>query len=417
MSLLANINSRDQRLSQDLCSPRPTLHSQQNSRAYDEEEENIPPSNQLQQPTGGQPLRSSILYGNGSASVSVPGTPRAGSSHGRNASLGQGFLTGTGTSFDFGDGSSVLGRRQRHESMTEWSPPTKVRLKTYADEVAREYGVPEDSREDFLKASMLSTHKLMIVTLGAVLGQREDASIETRLAEYLASSEFKENVVSQIRSVMLDPKIPSYKLGFLDRLMRHIRLNPGVYRIPQEFRSMITSKLFYSAVSRAAVGARAEIKRKMMNMWNTKATIYDVVKSLACKSSHEMTDAIWARLAWVQLKLVDYKATSPTPVAGQDGFWDDIDKALAERREKSLAMRVEDRAAYSSYIFEEALKMHIETCPAKRRKSATRLPQWQEDISRAVEEMESYTQDDLADEVPEVDGDDQPDAAPDAPGP
>ncbi|KAJ6562923.1 hypothetical protein B0H10DRAFT_1966392 [Mycena sp. CBHHK59/15] len=148
---------------------------------------------------------------------SVPETP--GSGHGRSLSLQGSFTGGTGT--DFGDGpppgSSVLGRRKRPESMAEWSPPTKARLKTYTEDVASEYGVPESNREDFLNASTLSTHKLMIVTLGVVLGRREDASSESRLTEYLGSSELKENVISH--GVLLDPKIPSYKIGFLDRLM------------------------------------------------------------------------------------------------------------------------------------------------------------------------------------------------------
>ncbi|KAJ6610309.1 hypothetical protein B0H10DRAFT_1953923 [Mycena sp. CBHHK59/15] len=123
----------------------------------------------------------------------------------------------------------------------------------------------------------------------------------------------------------------------------------GVYRIPQEFRAMITTKSFNSAISKAAVNARSDMKRKMANMWHTKSNIYELVKALACKSSQEMTDPIWARFTWVQMKLVDYKA-KPGPAAnGQDGFWDYIDKQLAERRETSLTIPVTNRAAYSSY--------------------------------------------------------------------
>ncbi|KAJ6617272.1 hypothetical protein B0H10DRAFT_2218754 [Mycena sp. CBHHK59/15] len=394
MSLFADINSWDQCLSRDLCSPN--LHSE-NGRGFDNEDENCPPANLYLPHTGGGHMRPGVSY-----------------SSARDTGLRPWKKTGT----DFGDGpppgSSVLGRRKRPESMAEWSPPTKARLKTYAEDVASEYRVPESNREDFLNASTLSTHKLMIVTLGVVLGRQEDASSESRLTEYLGSSEFKENVISQIRGVLLDPKIPSYKIGFLDRLMRHIRLNPGVYRIPQEFRAMITTNSFNSAISKAAVNARSDMKRKMANMWHTKSNIYELVNALACKLSQEMTDPIWARFACVQMKLVDYKA-KPGPAAnGQDGFWDYIDKQLAERRETSLTIPVTNRAAYSSYIFEEALKLHMSLCPPKKKqKSSTQLPKWQEDISRAIEEMESYMQDELAEELPEEDGD----AQPDAPGP
>ncbi|KAJ6578991.1 hypothetical protein B0H10DRAFT_2343542 [Mycena sp. CBHHK59/15] len=176
------------------------------------------------------------------------------------------FPGGSTSGSDFSElvpgSSSVLGRRKRPESMVEWSPPTKARLTVYAGEVAGEFGVPEGDRDEFLSASSLPTHKLLIVTLAAVLGSRQDASSDTKLQGYLGSAGFKENVISQIRGVLLDPKLSSYKTGFLDRLMRHIRLNPGIYRVPQEFRSMITTKSFQAAVSKAATNARSEMKRK-----------------------------------------------------------------------------------------------------------------------------------------------------------
>jgi hypothetical protein len=50
----------------------------------------------------------------------------------------------------------------------------------------------------------------------------------------------------------------------------------------------------------------------------------------------------------------------------------------------------------------------MKLCPTKlKKKSSTRLPKWQEDISRAVREMDAYTQEELAEEeLLEPDGDD-----------
>ncbi|KAJ6584299.1 hypothetical protein B0H10DRAFT_2442834 [Mycena sp. CBHHK59/15] len=305
-----------------------------------------------------------------------------------------GGSTGTSGS-DFSElvpgSSSVLGRRKRPESMVEWSPPTKARLTAYAGEVAGEFGVPEGDRDEFLSASSLPTHKLLIVTLAAVLGSRQEASSDTKLQGYLESAGFKENVTSQIHGVLLDPKLSSYKTGFLDRLMRHLRLNPGIYRVPQEFRSMITTKLFQAAVSKAATNARSEMKRKMSVAWTGRITIYDLVKSLAWKSSQEMTDAIWARFAERRK---------------DDGYWDYIDEELAERRTEALTLAPADRPAFSSHIFEEALKAHLLHCrPSKKRKSSQQLPKWQQDISRAIAEMEAYTLEQLAEEEQEQEQD------------
>jgi hypothetical protein len=105
----------------------------------------------------------------------------------------------------------------------------------------------------------------------------------------------------------------------------------------------------------------------MMVGWKAKTSIYDLVKSLAWKSSQEMTDEIWGRLAWVvriiivilplpaadysmqQMKLVDYSSTAPANKGGKDdGPWDFVDKELADQREKALTIPVAARAAYSS---------------------------------------------------------------------
>ncbi|KAJ6556939.1 hypothetical protein B0H10DRAFT_2446238 [Mycena sp. CBHHK59/15] len=72
-------------------------------------------------------------------------------------------------------------RRKRPDSIVDWSPPTKARLTTYAGEVADEFGVSEGDRDEFLSAALLPTHKLLIVTLAAVLGSRQDASSDTKL--------------------------------------------------------------------------------------------------------------------------------------------------------------------------------------------------------------------------------------------
>jgi hypothetical protein len=97
--------------------------------------------------------------------------------------------------------------------------------------------------------------------------------------------------------------------------------------------------------------------------WKTKMPIYDLVKTLAWNSSQEMTDRIWGRFAWIvrilltsllysdesinvlqQLALADYNAAK----APAEGFWDIIDVKLAEHREKTAEIPLEQRAAYES---------------------------------------------------------------------
>ncbi|KAJ7017718.1 hypothetical protein C8F04DRAFT_425293, partial [Mycena alexandri] len=263
MSLFAGIEASQQRYGQGLCSPG--LRSLDYGGEQDEENYLPSPSGTEYQTSHGQGAsqrRQVLGHSNHSSFSGLPSMsqPSAGSAYDFRT-LTQGQFSGEGPSFGpdmTHGGSSVLGRRKRSETFQEWSPPTKARLRTYADNIGVEYGVPDEQRQEFLGASVLPTHKLLIVTLAAVLGQQgQPSGGESRLQVYLASSDFKENVVNQIRGVLLDPKVPSYKTGFLDRLMRHIRLNPGMYHIPQELRAMITTRLFTSKVSSAATTARA----------------------------------------------------------------------------------------------------------------------------------------------------------------
>ncbi|KAJ6590795.1 hypothetical protein B0H10DRAFT_1961004 [Mycena sp. CBHHK59/15] len=209
----------------------------------------------------------------------------------------------------------------------------------------------------------------------------------------------QEHVAGRIRDLVLDLKLLSYKIGFLSRLSRHILLNPGTYHIPQEFRAFITSDTFTAAVGKAATG-RSELKRRMNAAWKKKTCIYELVKILAWKSTQEMTDEIWARFAWLQMKLVDYQSDRSTTGSKRDEYWDYIDKELADRRDLALEP-LADRSALTSFVFEEALKSHLRHCLAtskNKRKSSTRLPKWQITISRAVTEMDAYSQEELAGE-------------------
>ncbi|KAG6916567.1 hypothetical protein DXG01_006338 [Tephrocybe rancida] len=305
--------------------------------------------------------------------------------------------------------SSSLGRRTReHSDLVEWSPATKRHLRDYASSMISQYGVPTELQPDFLEASTLPTHKLTVVVLAKLMADKHE-SVDHELQTYCGSAEFREHVVSCLRSVLLDPKVSSYKDGLLSRLLRqrHIRLNPSIYRIPMALRDSTTSALFIRAVSRALPNARSDLKRKVMTLsWNKKTDIYKVVKDLSHSATHEMSDAIWARFAWVffhpqQLKLSDYREIMGNSDKKDDKFWNWLDKELKALREKYSDLPETERKSRISFAFEQSLIQHKKMCPATKRprsSPAHQIPAWQVEISSAVEEMEGYSQSDLADD-------------------
>ncbi|KAJ6478426.1 hypothetical protein DFH09DRAFT_1341924 [Mycena vulgaris] len=99
-----------------------------------------------------------------------------------------------------------------------------------------------------------------------------------------------------------------------------------------------------------------------------------------------------------QFFLIDYRNDPKNDVRN---FWDTVDEKLAERREEMLGYPAEERDKRTSFLFECSLREHIKKFPIKKggkRKPGKQIPAWQAAISRAVDEMEGYTMEDLAGE-------------------
>lgn len=108
-------------------------------------------------------------------------------------------------------------------------------------------------------------------------------------------------------------------------------------------------------------------------------------------------------------------------------FWDWLDEELAANRKKhegepdlnarrkKINRCVESRAfvvmkltVSQISIFTKSLKAHASRCPVKMKMKGTalqKLPAWQRDITRAVETMNEYSRNELADHDEESDDD------------
>ncbi|KAJ6535404.1 hypothetical protein DFH09DRAFT_1091739 [Mycena vulgaris] len=350
--------------------------TQPSQRFDDPDEENRPPGNQLA--LGSTPLGpnfgSTAMYTPLGSSNRTDYVQTEEHASGHSQDFPRYTLPALGTGPETPDPSleSILGRRSRTESspgaISEWSRHNKVLLKEFAGEIAGEYGVAADKLDEFLDASTLPTHKLLIVTLAAVIGGKEESSLDM-LQAFLLCPAFKEHVTGKLRSILLDPKLSSYKMDFWTAFSAHI-----------------TSRSFRTAVSGECTAARSELKRKMSDHANKGSDIAVLGKALVWEHTQEMTDEFWGRFAWLN----DVR-----------NFWDTVDEKLAERREEMLGYPAEERDKRTSFLFECSLREHIKKFPIKKggkRKPGKQIPAWQAAISRAVDEMEGYTMEDLAGE-------------------
>ncbi|KIM53192.1 hypothetical protein SCLCIDRAFT_32111 [Scleroderma citrinum Foug A] len=223
---------------------------------------------------------------------------------------------------EFTSVSSTLGRHNREPlELEEWSTPAKRQLTDFAQEVCADLGVPVAKRDMIVEKSQLPVQKTLVMMM-AMLVRNDAVREELAVRQYVSSKEFKENVWGKLKVMLLDPRISNYKDGLLQRALRHIRLNPRIYKISSDVQQAVSSHLFSAEVSAALVYHRNQIKKKLATNWKNKKDIYAVVNDLVPQGM-EVTDEMWGRIAWIQIHLAEFK--------GPD-FWQFIDKELATIR-------------------------------------------------------------------------------------
>ncbi|KAF9522533.1 hypothetical protein CPB83DRAFT_911284 [Crepidotus variabilis] len=301
--------------------------------------------------------------------------------------------------------TTTLGRRRRSNAIGKWTPSTKMKLREYGDELANEEGLNDEHRELVITSSGLPTHKLLIQFMAFQLGQYQ-VQTDDGFAQYLKSPTFRENVTDSLRSMLLSPNLSSYKNGFLERALRHIHLNPRQYKFNVRYEPQITSQAFASTISTNLTHARAQIKKKLADGWEKKTDIHVLTKSLTFKGTHEIEEGALARIAWIQLHSIDFNEEVLEGKKKAVDFWDHIDQKLADLREEYKNEPEADRRAIISVHFTECLNIHQTNCrPLKKFKGASQsnIPAWQKALSRAIDAMESYTQEELAGEDDDFD--------------
>ncbi|KAF7980222.1 hypothetical protein HWV62_39335 [Athelia sp. TMB] len=321
-------------------------------------------------------------------------------------------LPSTPTQPEINSSRAVLGRRARDENTEPWSGREKVRISEFVKRTCMELGVPLGEQEEIQKYSQLSTHQLVIFHLCKDRSEKHDSQ-DIKMNIFIKSPEFKEYVAEKLKLMLLDAKLSSYKTGMLERVMRHMRLCANHYHIPPELRATVSSKAFVAAVSSVLVNARASYKAKLKAAWIAQKTIYAIVKDLSGDHSHEFSDDIWGRWAWIHFKLADFvdvAANTETKWADKD-FWDWLDAELGEIRDKYAdhepPLAPAEQARKISKIFARALEEHTKKFPAVKKPMSRALPAWQEDLSRAVIEMESYSQGELGEAAQGEDSDEE----------
>ncbi|KIM52477.1 hypothetical protein SCLCIDRAFT_32645 [Scleroderma citrinum Foug A] len=164
---------------------------------------------------------------------------------------------------EFTSVSSTLGRCNREPlELEEWSTPTKRQLTDFAQEVCADLGVPVAQCDMIVEKSQLPVQKTLVMVM-AMLVRNDAVREELAVRQYVSSKEFKENVWGKLKVMLLDPRISNYKDGLLQRALRHIRLNPRIYKISSDVQQAVSSRLFSVEVSAALVYHRNQIKKKV----------------------------------------------------------------------------------------------------------------------------------------------------------
>ncbi|EIW74159.1 hypothetical protein CONPUDRAFT_160409 [Coniophora puteana RWD-64-598 SS2] len=296
--------------------------------------------------------------------------------------------------------SMRLRKRTREAELAEpWTPRSKRAHLDYAQTLASDLDLTDEARNEVMVASALSTHNLTL-KLYAYLVRDRVMGLAERGQAFLKSREYKaiDHIVANLFGYLMDGDVSGYKEGLLPRCLHHIRLHPRRYHIPVDIEDFITTSDFAKAISRTLGSIRSEMKRKLFKTWREKKGVYDVVRMLLGKSSNvQVTEAMWGRVAWLQLNLMDYQELVKNGEKEQKLFWDWTDGLLVEVRNDHSHLIGRAKAKAISSFFEMTLKEHIRLRPTRRRPTLAALPAWQRQLREAIREMENYTDEDVAD--------------------
>ncbi|ETW85043.1 hypothetical protein HETIRDRAFT_414181 [Heterobasidion irregulare TC 32-1] len=279
----------------------------------------------------------------------------------------------------------------------------KRHYKEYAEFCCEEADIPKSKHAHIVEAAQRPLQELMIKVLVAVNAPISEEEGLSALQTFIVSETYKEFIKAPVDIIMLDPKLSGFKLGFTSRLLHHIRVNPGQYHIPHRLIPFLTTKVFATAISRSIIASRAEIKRKLKELFHKKANIYALVKKLVgnLKSQVTVTEDHWYRWAWVHNAYIRFENLN----LHQKTFWNWVNNELSLHRQSVKNMPKPARSKALKGMFKQAFDKHLNAYPPSKRLTAStqRETLWQTNATHSISAMEEYDLHDIPNDIDEED--------------
>ncbi|KAG1895976.1 uncharacterized protein F5891DRAFT_1193605 [Suillus fuscotomentosus] len=226
--------------------------------------------------------------------------------------------------FSFNDNRrhDSTGGGSRAASSTDHFQEVK-RLKTYAAEVCRSKGLPENSLEEF---ATINDIKLMMIKLMAELSCFHKKVQAAEAAKVLESLDFECSLADRLRACLLSPNLTAYVTDLSAKIYDFSKKNPSVFKIPvealQDSDAMDRLDVLMKKILTAQQG---NMKQKLIASIKKCSDLSTLARSLAGNCT-ELTMAHWARIAFMRSLLIDFrtlcsrqKTTSAQPEEASTG--------------------------------------------------------------------------------------------------
>ncbi|KAH9032840.1 hypothetical protein EDB84DRAFT_1561854 [Lactarius hengduanensis] len=187
-----------------------------------------------------------------------------------------------------------------------FTPGTTKRLKTTSDEIARQYDVDPTQLREF--ANSQSLPEMVLRFAGCILKLEKQFS-KNEFDTLLKSQEFRTGLSDRLLVSLLSPGIPAYVTDVTPRMMRVIRDQRRIFKVPKEIlEDPDYSSRLETTVSELLTTCRSNIKQKIEASFrdNGDAIHISVLAVRLFPKGIQSTTAHWTRIAFLRSAFRDF---------------------------------------------------------------------------------------------------------------
>jgi len=260
----------------------------------------------------------------------------------------------------------------------------------FAELIADDLALGPKVTDELVTFSQHSISRMMISHHAMALSQA--IVLSENLADlYCHGEDFKNNIVSNIKIIMMSPDICFYRKIVGTALLNIIKRDRRSWGVPAAiYDSESSERLFEAKVRKALTDFRVHLKSRLKAAAESKQSTIELVTSCAQNSRFNAMPGTYIRWSWNRLIHDKYRELSNTEeTKPKEGFWLYLDSNLAALRatygDSTPGASVDGLATFLNVVYQNDIRAY----PLGRSTSARSktVPVWQKSMDKVVTQL------------------------------